>query len=153
MVLADEPKVVCNLVNCIATDDEADALVLSGGTGITPRDETFEALGRLYEKSIGGFGEAFRRIATDAMGPQAMFFRASAGVFNRCPIFSLPGNAEAALLGLRRLIVPTLGHAVEMAMGRETHTAGAGARRAERALASDVRGWHVAADDTSVPTR
>ena len=98
--------------------------VLTGGTGITPRDHTYEALEAIFEKRIEGFGEAFRRIAFDVLGPRAMFFRATAGTFNQCPIFSLPGNAQAVTIGVRQLIGPTLVHAVEMAMGRETHTIG-----------------------------
>jgi molybdenum cofactor biosynthesis protein B len=123
-VLADEPTFIRELVRSVATGNEADAIVLTGGTGITPRDLTYEALEALYEKRIDGFGEAFRRLAFDAMGPRAMYFRASAGVVNQCPVFSLPGNAQAVLLAVRQLVAPTLANAVEMAMGRETHTVG-----------------------------
>jgi molybdenum cofactor biosynthesis protein B len=124
VVLADEPSFIRELVRSVATDNEADAIVLTGGTGITPRDHTYEALEAIFEKRIEGFGEAFRRIASDAFGPRAMFFRATAGIFGQCPIFSLPGNAQAVVLGVRQLIAPTLVHAVAMAMGKETHTVG-----------------------------
>jgi len=124
VVLADEPGFIRELVRSTATDNEADAIVLTGGTGITPRDQTYEALEELYEKHIEGFGEAFRRITFDSLGPRAMFWRASAGTFNKCPIFSLPGNVQAVVLGVRQLLAPTLVHAVAMAMGRETHTIG-----------------------------
>ncbi len=132
VVLADDPALIREVVSCASTDNEADAVVLSGGTGITPRDQTFEALDKLYEKRIEGFGEVFRRLAFEAMGPRAIFFRASAGVYNQCPIFSLPGNAQAVVLGLQQLVIPTLVHAVEMATGRETHTAGALSGRQNR---------------------
>jgi molybdenum cofactor biosynthesis protein B len=123
-VLADEPGFIRELVRSAANGNEADAVVLTGGTGITPRDQTYEALDSLYEKRIEGFGEAFRRLAFEAMGPRAMYFRASAGIVNQCPVYSLPGNAQAVLLAVRQLVAPTLAGAVEMAMGRETHTAG-----------------------------
>jgi molybdopterin adenylyltransferase len=124
VVLADEPSFIRELVRSVATDNEADAIVLTGGTGITPRDHTYEALEAIFEKRIEGFGEAFRRLAFDEFGPRAMFFRATAGTFNQCPIFALPGNAQAVSLGVRQLIGPTLVHAVDMAMGRQTHTVG-----------------------------
>jgi molybdenum cofactor biosynthesis protein B len=140
VVLADEPVFIRELVRSAATDNEADAVVLSGGTGITPRDQTFEALDALYEKKIEGFGEAFRRIAFDAMGPRAMFFRASAGIFNQCPVFSLPGNAEAVAMAVQQLIVPTLVHAVAMATGRETRTVGAPSGKTDRpAVVAEVK--------------
>jgi molybdopterin adenylyltransferase len=121
-IVADEPGFIAQLVRSVATNNEADAIVLSGGTGINPRDQTFEAVSELYQKTVDGFGEAFRRITFEAMGPRAMYFRVSAGIFDQCPVYSLPGNTEAALIGLRELIIPTLASAVEMATGRETRT-------------------------------
>jgi len=136
MVVADEPEHIVDLVRGTATGNQADAIVLVGGTGINPRDQTFEALHRLYEKRIDGFGEAFRRLAFDAMGPRAIYYRASAGVFDQVPIYSLPGSAQAALLGLRQLVIPTLAGAVDMATGRETLTSAAvpGDRGSARSL-------------------
>jgi molybdenum cofactor biosynthesis protein B len=136
--VADEPGHISELVRSSATGNGADAIVLSGGTGINPRDQTFEALEGLYEKRIEGFGEAFRRLAYDAMGPRAIYFRASAGVFEQVPIYSLPGNAQAMLIGLRQLVIPTLVGAVDMAAGRETHTVGPSAMRADRLSGNDV---------------
>ncbi len=137
-VLADEPSYIRELVRSAATGNEADAIVLTGGTGITPRDQTFEALDELFEKRIVGFGEAFRRLAFDLLGPRAMYFRASAGIYNQCPVYSLPGNAQAVVLAVRQLIAPTLAHAVEMAMGRETHTVGPSSLRGDRGSSRDV---------------
>jgi molybdenum cofactor biosynthesis protein B len=139
-VLADEPGFIRELVRSVATGNEADAIVLTGGTGITPRDQTYEALDDLYEKRIEGFGEAFRRLAFDAMGPRAMYFRASAGTISQCPVFSLPGNAQAVVLAVRHLVGPTLAGAVEMAMGRETHTVGSMAPRPDGGSSPDVTG-------------
>ena len=138
LVVADEPAHIVDLVRGVATGNQADAIVLAGGTGINPRDQTFEALDSLYEKRIDGFGEAFRRLAFDAMGPRAMYYRASAGVFDQVPVYSLPGNAQSVLLGVRQLIVPTLAIAVEMATGRETHTGGATSIRPDSGSSRDV---------------
>jgi len=138
VTVADEPKFIADLVQRMATNNEADAIVLTGGTGINPRDQTFEALDKLYEKRIDGFGEAFRRLAFESMGPRAMFYRASAGVFEQCVIFSLPGNVESVVLGVRQLIAPTLVASVEMAAGRETHTTGSASARGDRPSTRDL---------------
>ena len=122
VIVKDEPAFIRDLVRLAATGNEADAIVLTGGTGITPRDNTFEALEAVFEKKIDGFGEAFRRISFDEIGPHSILSRATAGVFNECVVFSLPGSTKAVLLGVRRLIVPILRHAVDLANGRSTHT-------------------------------
>jgi molybdenum cofactor biosynthesis protein B len=123
-MVADEPDHIRDLVRTVATGNAADAIILAGGTGITPRDQTLEALEALYDKRIDGFGESFRRLAFETMGPRSMYFRASAGVIEQVPVFSLPGNAQAVLLGIRHLIIPTLQHAVALATGQDTHTVG-----------------------------
>jgi molybdenum cofactor biosynthesis protein B len=121
VIVKDEPGFIRDLIRLTANSNEADAIVLTGGTGITPRDSTYEALQQVFEKRINGFGEAFRRVSFDEIGPHAMLSRATAGVFNECVIFSLPGSTKAVLLGVR-LIVPILRHAVDLASGRQTHT-------------------------------
>ena len=122
VIVRDEPTFIRDLVRLTATANEAEAIVLSGGTGITPRDNTFEALEAIFEKRIDGFGEAFRRISFDEFGPHAILSRATAGVVNECVVFSLPGSTKAVTLGVTRLIVPILRHAVNLASGRSTHT-------------------------------
>ncbi len=122
VILKDEPAFIRDLVRMTATANEAEAIVLAGGTGITPRDNTFEALEAIFDKRIDGFGEAFRRISFDEIGPHAILSRATAGVVNECVVFSLPGSTKAVVLGVQRLIVPVLRHAVDLASGRSTHT-------------------------------
>jgi molybdenum cofactor biosynthesis protein B len=122
VIVRDEPTFIRDLVRSAATANEAEAIILSGGTGITPRDNTFEALEAIFEKRIDGFGEAFRRISFDEFGPHAILSRATAGVVNECVVFSLPGSTKAVTLGVTRLIVPILRHAVDLASGRSTHT-------------------------------
>jgi molybdenum cofactor biosynthesis protein B len=77
----------------------------------------------IFEKRIDGFGEAFRRLSWDDFGPRAILTRATAGVFNGCVIFSLPGSPNAVRLGVSKLVLPVLEHAVELAQGRTTHRA------------------------------
>jgi molybdenum cofactor biosynthesis protein B len=122
VIVRDEPDFIRDLVRMTATANEAEAIVLAGGTGITPRDNTFEALEGIFDRRIDGFGEAFRRISFDEIGPHAILSRATAGVVNECIVFSLPGSTKSVILGVTRLIVPVLRHAVDLAAGRATHT-------------------------------
>jgi molybdenum cofactor biosynthesis protein B len=122
VIVRDEPEFIQELVRAASNDNEADAVVLTGGTGITPRDQTFEALESLYDKRIDGFGEVFRQLSFAQMGPHAIFSRATAGIVNQCVVYSLPGSTRAVELGVRDLVIPTIEHAIELATGRATHT-------------------------------
>jgi molybdenum cofactor biosynthesis protein B len=123
VILKEEPRFLQELVRTASTDNAADAFVITGGTGITPRDNTYEALREIYEKELVGFGETFRRLSWDQIGPHSILSRASAGVVNECMVFSLPGSTRAVRLGVRELILPILEHSVELAAGRATHIA------------------------------
>ncbi len=89
-----------------------DAIITTGGTGITSRDSTYEALEGLLEKRLDGFGELFRMLSYAEVGSAAMMTRAAAGIVRRTAIFMLPGSENAVRLGMTRLIVPELGHVV-----------------------------------------
>lgn len=101
----------------------ADAIVLTGGTGIAPRDVSYEALAALFDKQLDGFGEAFRRLSWDEIGPRAILSRATAGTIGTCIVFLLPGSQKAVRLGARQLIAPILEHAVDLLNGRTKHHA------------------------------
>jgi molybdenum cofactor biosynthesis protein B len=100
---------------------EVSALVLTGGTGIAPRDRTIEVLAPLFDKTLDGFGEAFRRLSWDQIGARAILSRATAGVVHGRVVAALPGSLEAVRLGVEQLLAPTLAHAVELAVGRGGH--------------------------------
>jgi molybdenum cofactor biosynthesis protein B len=121
VIVKDDPghfaELVCDMIDVNACE----ACVINGGTGITGRDNTYEALEQIFEKRIDGFGEAFRRLAWEDIGPRALLARATAGVFNECVVFLLPGSPHAVRTGLTKLILPILPHAVELAHGRRTH--------------------------------
>lgn len=121
VILPDEPERIRAEVTAIVDAGEADAVILTGGTGIAPRDETYEAVEALFEKRLDGFGEAFRRFSWDEIGPRAILSRATAGIRGTCLIFSLPGSENAARLGAKKLIAPILGHAVDLVNGRTAH--------------------------------
>lgn len=98
-----------------------DAVVLTGGTGIAPRDTTIETLLPLFDKTLDGFGEAFRRLSWDQIGPRAILSRATAGVVRGVFVAALPGSPKAVRLGVEALLAPTLAHAVELCSGRRVH--------------------------------
>ncbi|HEY8077848.1 MAG TPA: MogA/MoaB family molybdenum cofactor biosynthesis protein [Labilithrix sp.] len=120
-IVKDEPEAIAALVRGVAERGEADAVVLTGGTGIAPRDRTYEALEALFEKRLDGFGEAFRRLSWDEIGARAILSRATAGTVGTCLVFALPGSEKGARLGAKALVAPILAHAVDLVNGRTHH--------------------------------
>jgi molybdenum cofactor biosynthesis protein B len=116
-IVRDEPAEIAELFGQIATDARADAVITTGGTGIAPRDRTYEALEPLFEKKLDGFGEAFRRLSWEQVGARSVLSRASAGVIQGRFVAALPGSPRAVELAVRELIVPLLGHAVGLLRG------------------------------------
>jgi len=93
-----------------ALDDGADVVVTTGGTGLTPDDVTVEAVGPLFDREIPGFGELFRYVSYEEVGPMAMASRATAGVVADRLVFCLPGSENAARTGSEELVAPAVGH-------------------------------------------
>jgi molybdenum cofactor biosynthesis protein B len=110
-VVKDEPAEIVALVRDLAGDG-CQVILTSGGTGISRRDSTFEAIDRLLEKRLPGFGELFRMLSYADIGPAAMLSRATAGTFGSSLIFCLPGSTGAVRLALEKLILPELPHLV-----------------------------------------
>ena len=101
------------IVEAVATaidEDDADVVVTTGGTGLTPDDVTVEALRPLFDRQIPGFGELFRWLSYEEVGPMAMASRATAGVVDEQLVFCLPGSENAARTGAERLVAPAVGH-------------------------------------------
>jgi molybdenum cofactor biosynthesis protein B len=119
VIVKDEPEMIAALVSGLSR--EVDAVILSGGTGIAPRDRTLDVLQALFERELPGFGEAFRRLSWDEIGPRAILSRAEAGIVGTCLVFALPGSTKAARLGARALIAPILPHAVDLVAGKTAH--------------------------------
>lgn len=109
-ILPDEPDHVRQRVEHWLDADGCDGVVLNGGTGISVRDRTFEAVSGLLDKTLDGFGELFRALSFEEIGAAAMLSRAVGGVARGKLVFSLPGSTAAVELAMRRLIVPELGH-------------------------------------------
>lgn len=110
-ILRDEPRsIVRHLRGLARRRSRARVILISGGTGLSPRDRTYEAVSGLLEKQIDGFGEIFRTLSFRRIGASAMLSRAVAGTWKGRMIFSLPGSEPAVRLALSRLILPELGH-------------------------------------------
>jgi molybdenum cofactor biosynthesis protein B len=93
-------------------EGQVDAIILSGGTGLSTKDQTVEACRALFDKEIPGFGEIFRTLSFEQVGTAAMMSRTTAGVIAGIPVFCLPGSPKAVLLGLSRIILPEIAHII-----------------------------------------
>jgi molybdenum cofactor biosynthesis protein B len=98
-----------------ALRSDAEAILITGGTGISPTDVTIEGITPILEKELPGFGELFRKISYDTIGSAAMMTRATAGVVKGKPIFCLPGSPDAVKTAVTKLILPELGHVLSIA--------------------------------------
>lgn len=144
-ILPDEPAAIRRTLREWSADPAVGAVILTGGTGISPRDRTAEAVGALLERELPGFGEIFRWLSYRQVGPAAMLSRAMAGVYGEKVIFALPGSEEAVRLAMTELILPELGHLVGQ-LGKRPKRSGRGKRprtggvRAVRRSAGDRAG-------------
>lgn len=111
-ILPDDANTLRAQVEQLCESEACHVVLLIGGTGLAGRDVTYEAITGLFEKRIDGFGELFRTLSFEEIGPAAMLSRAAAGIRNRTPIFSMPGSTNAVKLACKRLILPKLGHMV-----------------------------------------
>ncbi len=107
-VLPDDPALIRNAVRERLQD--LDALIVNGGTGISARDSTIEAVRVLLDKELEGFGELFRFLSYEQIGSAAFLSRALAGIAAGKIVVALPGSPEACRLAMERLLLPELGH-------------------------------------------
>ncbi|MFN8628699.1 MAG: MogA/MoaB family molybdenum cofactor biosynthesis protein [Candidatus Binatia bacterium] len=114
-ILKDEPELIVQAVR--SAPPSAEAIIINGGTGLARRDTTYEAVTRLIEKEVAGFGELFRMLSYQEIGAAAMLSRATAGVVGNRIVFSVPGSTAAVELAMTRLILPQLGHIVGLVRG------------------------------------
>ncbi|MBK9263978.1 MAG: molybdenum cofactor biosynthesis protein MoaB [Polyangiaceae bacterium] len=117
-ILREDSDSLRETIHHTCDSNVADAIILTGGTGIAPRDRTIEVLEPMFSKTIDGFGEAFRRLSWDAIGPRAILSRATAGIIRGHVVVALPGSPQAVELAIDTLIAPMLHHAVALASGR-----------------------------------
>ena len=111
-IVRDDPALVRGTIERQLAHDDVQVIITTGGTGISSRDSTYEAVDALLEKRLDGFGELFRMLSFPEIGAAAMMSRACAGTIARTAVFSLPGSENAVRLAMRELILPELGHVV-----------------------------------------
>jgi len=109
-IIRDEPREIREHMLALCESNACTAILITGGTGLTSRDNTYEAVSQLLEKSLDGFGELFRMLSFAEIGAAAMLSRAVAGIRGRSAVFLMPGSPAAVQLAFDRLILPQLGH-------------------------------------------
>jgi molybdopterin adenylyltransferase len=114
-MVKDDAEMVRGTLERQLASAEVQAIITTGGTGVTARDSTYEVVSSLLQKRLDGFGELFRMLSFQQIGPAAMMSRACAGIVAGHVVVSLPGSEAAVRLALERLLIPELGHLVEQA--------------------------------------
>jgi molybdenum cofactor biosynthesis protein B len=109
-IIRDEPQPMRDLLVRLAARDDLDAVLLTGGTGITSRDQTYETVAALLTKPLPGYGELFRMLSFQEIGPAAMLSRAVGGLVGRTLVLTMPGSPGGVKLAMEKLILPELGH-------------------------------------------
>ncbi|MFP4323768.1 MAG: molybdenum cofactor biosynthesis protein B [Anaerolineales bacterium] len=110
-ILPDEPdQITAHLQSLTTPEHPCKIIICNGGTGISPRDGTFEAINSILEKTMPGFGELFRMLSYNEIASAAMLSRAVAGTYRGRVVFSTPGSRNAVKLAMQKLILPELQH-------------------------------------------
>lgn len=114
-VVGDDYDRIQSTVDGLVERSDVDALVTTGGTGVTPDDVTVEAVEPLFSKRLPGFGELFRRRSAERVGTRVVGTRAAAGIAGQVPVFCLPGSEDAAELGVEEIVLPEAPHLAGLA--------------------------------------
>lgn len=118
-LIPDDYDRVQSTADALVNRGDVDAVVTTGGTGVTPDDVTIEAIQPLFEKELPGFGELFRTLSRDEIGTRVIATRATAGVADGVPVFCLPGSENAVALGTTEIVAPQVGHLAGLASRHE----------------------------------
>jgi molybdopterin adenylyltransferase len=114
-IIPDDPSRMRPLLEAFRDAPTVDAVLLTGGTGVSSRDQTFETVSALITKPLPGYGELFRMLSFAEVGPAAMLSRAVGGLMGRTVILTMPGSPAAVRLAVERIIAPELRHLVREA--------------------------------------
>jgi molybdenum cofactor biosynthesis protein B len=109
-LIKDEPDQVAAALEVFAALPNVQIILFNGGTGISPRDTTYDVISRMLEKTLHGFGELFRMLSYQEVGAAAMLSRATAGVYKNTLVVSMPGSPNAVQVALEKLILPEINH-------------------------------------------
>ncbi len=111
-IIIDQQERITEAVEAMLADPQVDAVLLTGGTGLAARDQTTEAVQRLFDAEVPGYGELFRMLSYQEIGPAAMLSRAVAGRVGHKLVLTMPGSPNGVRLAMEKLIVPELAHLV-----------------------------------------
>ena len=114
-IIPDEPKRMQRLLEEFRDRQDIEAVLMTGGTGLGSRDQTFETVSRLLSKPLPGYGELFRMLSYEEIGAAAMLSRATGGLIGRTVVLTMPGSRAAVRLAMEKLIIPELGHLIREA--------------------------------------
>jgi molybdenum cofactor biosynthesis protein B len=115
-IVRDDPDAIAAALRQAHARDDVRAVILTGGTGVAPRDVTPEAVEPLLDRPIPGFGELFRALSYQQIGSAALLSRALAGIASGRVVFAIPGSRGAVQLAMEKLVLPELGHLVAEAI-------------------------------------
>ena len=114
-IIPDEQQRMSELLRQLTAPGDVDAVLLTGGTGLSSRDQTYETVTALLTKALPGYGELFRMLSFQEIGPAAMLSRATGGLIGKTVVLTMPGSPAGVRLAMEKLIVPELGHLVREA--------------------------------------
>jgi molybdenum cofactor biosynthesis protein B len=114
-IVKDDPDQIRTTIERHLANPDVQVIITTGGTGITSRDSTYEVVSGMLQKRLDGFGELFRMLSYEQIGPAAMLSRACAGLVSGRIVAALPGSEAAVRLATERLLIPELGHLVREA--------------------------------------
>ena len=117
-LIADSKPMIRKAVKSALSNPDVDATIITGGTGLSLTDVTFETVSPLLEREIPGFGEIFRKLSFDQIGSSAIMSRAFAGTVRGKAIFCLPGSPDGVNTAMEKLILPELGHIIGLGRKR-----------------------------------
>lgn len=114
-IIPDEPQRIHALIGTLRQMPNLDAILLTGGTGVGSRDQTFETIAPMLTKTLPGFGELFRMLSYEEIGAAAMLSRAIGGLIDRTVVLAMPGSTPAVRLAMEKLVLPEIKHLVREA--------------------------------------
>ncbi len=117
-VVTDQADAIRQHLMEIIASASPHAVIVTGGTGITPEDVTIEAVKPLFKKELSAFSVLFAQLSYEEIDSAALLSRASAGVIGRSLIFCIPGSLNACKLACKKLIIPEMGHLVRHMTGK-----------------------------------
>jgi molybdenum cofactor biosynthesis protein B len=117
-LVPDDPGVIASLLQDWSRMEGVEAILVTGGTGISPRDQTYEAVAGILTRELPGFGELFRFLSYAAIGPACILSRAIGGLIGERVILAMPGSRAAVELAMSKIILPELPHLVREATKR-----------------------------------